>query len=60
MPIPVYALGGMSAERVRLVMTPPFGQGRAPAGVATIGAILSATDTRAATRDLVMALDSPA
>lgn len=59
-PIPVYALGGMSAERTRLVMAPPVGLGRAPAGVATIGAILSATDTRAATRNLVMALDSPA
>ncbi len=55
-PIPVYALGGMDAERTRQVMTPPDGAGRAPAGVAVIGAILSVDDPGAAARGLITAM----
>ena len=34
LPIPVFALGGINAERTRILMNPPPGAGKAPAGVA--------------------------
>jgi len=58
--IPVYALGGINAERSRLLMSPPPGAGRAPAGVAVIGAILGADDPGVAARGLITAMGDPA
>jgi thiamine-phosphate pyrophosphorylase len=50
--IPVFAIGGMSASRVREV------QGAGAFGVAVISYILGASDVAAATRELLSVLDS--
>jgi len=57
-PIPVYALGGVTAERMPELMN-RTGSGRPPAGVAVVGAILGAEDPRAAAEALRAALDAP-
>jgi thiamine-phosphate pyrophosphorylase len=57
--IPVYALGGMSAERIhRLRGTAAFDEGGRPAGAGVIGAVIGANNPRAATRALLEALAS--
>jgi thiamine-phosphate pyrophosphorylase len=58
-PIPVYALGGITAERLRGLMNPPPEAGRAPAGAAVISAILAAEDVTAAARTLRESLGGP-
>lgn len=55
--IPVYALGGLDAERTRMLMNPPTGRGRAPAGVAMIGALLGSDDPAAAARHVIAAME---
>jgi thiamine-phosphate pyrophosphorylase len=59
--IPVFALGGINATRVRelraqMVTANPLEPGRHPAGVAVIGAIYGAPDPATAMRDLIDAL----
>ena len=61
--IPVFALGGINATRVRELRTQmatanPLEPGKRPAGVAVIGAIYGVPDPAAAMRDLVNALAS--
>lgn len=55
-PIPVYALGGVTADRLHALMNPPPGAGNPPAGAAVISAILAAEDAGGAARSLVNAL----
>lgn len=57
LPIPVYALGGLDAERTAMVMAAPAGAGLAPAGVAVISAILASEEPAAAARTLRKAID---
>ena len=55
--MPVYALGGMTAERIhRLRTSAAFGEGRRPAGAGVIGAVFGADHPRAATLALLDAL----
>ena len=60
LPIPVYALGGMNAERTRMLVAPNDGTGSAPAGVAVVSAILGAEDPGTAAGALRAALDGNA
>jgi thiamine-phosphate pyrophosphorylase len=53
--IPVFALGGITPERARELLTSP----NPPAGIATIGAILSAESPRSATAAMLSALNVP-
>ena len=60
--IPVFALGGINAPRVRELRTQmstasPLEPGEHPAGVAVIGAIYGTPDPAAAMRDLIDALN---
>ncbi|HTT77192.1 MAG TPA: thiamine phosphate synthase [Candidatus Binataceae bacterium] len=55
--VPVYSLGGITAERIhRLRGTGAFAEGARPAGVAVIGAVMGADHPGAATRALLEAL----
>jgi thiamine-phosphate pyrophosphorylase len=57
--LPVFALGGITAERIaELGGTPALTEGGRPAGVAVIGAVFGADDPAAATRALLDALAS--
>ena len=57
--LPVFALGGITAERIaELGGTPALSEGGRPAGVAVIGAVFGADDPAAATRALLDALAS--
>ncbi len=57
--LPVFALGGITAERIaELGGTPALIEGGRPAGVAVIGAVFGADDPAAATRTLLDALAS--
>ncbi len=57
--LPVFALGGITAERIaELGGTPALAEGGRPAGVAVIGAVFGADDPAAATRALLDALAS--
>ena len=57
--LPVFALGGITAERIaELGGTPALSEGGRPAGVAVIGAVFGADDPAAATRTLLDALAS--
>ncbi len=57
--LPVFALGGITAERIaELGGTPALREGGRPAGVAVIGAVFGADDPAAATRTLLDALAS--
>ena len=57
--LPVFALGGITAERIaELGGTPALSEGGRPAGVAVIGAVFGADDPGAATRTLLDALAS--
>jgi thiamine-phosphate pyrophosphorylase len=61
--IPVFALGGITADRVRdlgraVAAANARGQTMRPAGVAVIGSIYDAPDPASAMRDLVSALES--
>jgi thiamine-phosphate pyrophosphorylase len=57
--IPVYALGGITAERIHgLNWTGAFSEGARPAGVGVIGAVFGANHPRAATRELLEALET--
>lgn len=58
LPIPVYALGGVDATRLRELLHPPAGAGRAPAGAAVISAILAQDDPGDAARRLLAAFDA--
>ncbi len=56
-PLPVYALGGITAARIRVLRAAPeFTGGPAIAGAAVIGAVIGAGDPAAAVRDLLAAL----
>ena len=58
-PIPVFALGGMTAERTReLFASAEIGAGARPAGVASIGATFGADSPAAATAALLAAMDA--
>jgi thiamine-phosphate pyrophosphorylase len=59
--IPVFALGGINATRIRelrsqMAFANPLEPGQRPAGIAVIGAIYGALDPAAAMRDLIEAL----
>ena len=55
--MPVYALGGITADRVReLAGAAALGERSRPGGVAVIGAVFGADDPGAATRELLRAL----
>jgi thiamine-phosphate pyrophosphorylase len=56
LPVPLFALGGLTPDRTREVMAAPGGTGRPPAGVAVVSHVLEADDPGAAARDLVRAL----
>lgn len=56
-PMPVYALGGITARRVReLSASAAFAQAGRPAGAAVIGAVMGADDPAAATLELLAAI----
>jgi thiamine monophosphate synthase len=56
-PIPVYALGGLTPERVRTVMHPDAGAGRRPAGVAVVSALMAAGDVGGEVRRILAAME---
>ena len=55
--IPVFALGGMTADRTRELFA-SFGDAKRPAGVASIGAIFAADSPALATAEMLSALDA--
>ncbi len=56
-PVPVHALGGITAENTKVLMSPAAGPGHAPAGVAVVRAVLGASDIRSAAAEIAAALD---